>query len=49
MDEIVQDRGAFINAHDPDKSNLLSNCKYKIFKSLKNHWEKPYKNFLYIS
>ena len=39
MDAMAQDRDAFIEAHDPDKSDLLSNCKYKILESLKNHWK----------
>jgi transposase len=41
MDEIVKERDAFIESHDPDDpdSNLLSNVKFKILVSLKNHWK----------
>ncbi len=41
MNEMTQDRNAFIESHDPDNPNLtvLSNAKYKIMKSLKNHWD----------
>ena len=37
MNEMVQDRDAFIESHNPDESSLtvLSNAKYKILKSLK--------------
>ncbi len=40
MDEIAKERDAFISLHDPDAldSDLLSNVKYKILTSLKNHW-----------
>ena len=40
MDVIAKDRDAFIALHNPDDldSGLLSNVKYKIFTSLKNHW-----------
>ncbi|MDL1982645.1 MAG: IS66 family transposase [Deltaproteobacteria bacterium] len=41
MDAIAQERDAFIEAHNPDNpdSDLLSNVKYKILTSLRNHWE----------
>lgn len=41
MGKIVQERDAFIESYNPDDPNstLLSNTKYKILKSLKNHWE----------
>jgi len=41
MDKIVKERDAFIASHNPDDldSDLLSNVKYKILKSLKNHWK----------
>ena len=41
MDEMAQDRDAFMESHDPDDPNStpLSNAKYKILKSLKNHWD----------
>jgi transposase len=40
MDEIAKERDAFMTSHDPDAldSDLLSNVKYKILTSLKNHW-----------
>lgn len=36
MDEIIKKRDAFIESHNPDDldSDLLSNVKYKILKSL---------------
>ena len=41
MNEMAQNRDAFIASHNPDEPNstLLSNVKYKILKSLKNHWD----------
>lgn len=41
MDEMTQDRDAFIESHNPDEPGwtVLSNAKYKILKSLKNHWD----------
>ena len=41
MDVIAEERDAFIALHNPDNlnSDLLSNVKYKILTSLKNHWE----------
>jgi len=38
MDAMVEERDAFIDAHKPD-SNFLSEVKFKILTSLKNHWE----------
>lgn len=38
MDAMVEERDAFINAHKPD-SNFLSDVKFKILTSLKNHWD----------
>ena len=41
MNKMAQDRDAFIESHNPNEPNstLLSNAKYKILKSLKNHWD----------
>jgi len=41
MEKIVQERDTFIVSYNPDgpNSTLLSDTKYKILKSLKNHWE----------
>jgi len=41
MDGIVEERDAFIASHNPDDLDLdlLSNIKYKILTSLKNHWD----------
>lgn len=41
MDEIVQERDAFIESNNPDSPNstLLSRTKCKILESLKNHWD----------
>lgn len=41
MNEMVQDRDAFIESHNLDgpNSTLLSNAKCKILESLKNHWD----------
>ncbi len=41
MNEMAQDRDAFIESHNRDEHSLtvLSNAKYKILKSLKNHWD----------
>lgn len=38
MAAIAKERDAFIEAHNPD-SDLLSNVKYKILTSLRNHWD----------
>jgi transposase len=38
MDAMVEQRDAFIGQHKPD-SNLLSDVKFKILTSLKNHWD----------
>lgn len=38
MDAMVEERDAFIAAHKPD-SNFLSEVKFKILTSLKNHWD----------
>ena len=35
---MVEDRDAFIESHGPD-SDLLSDIKFKILTSLKDHWE----------
>ncbi len=41
MNVIAEERDVFIASHDPDDldSDLLSNVKYKILISLKNHWD----------
>ena len=39
MDAIAQERDVFIEAHNPDDSDLLSDVKYKILTSLQNHWK----------
>ena len=41
MDAIAEERDAFIMSHNPDDldSDLMSNVKYKILTSLKNHWD----------
>jgi transposase len=41
MNAIAKERDAFIRSHKPDdpKSDLLSNVKYKVLESLKNHWD----------
>jgi len=40
MDAMVEERDAFIEAHKPDSdSNILSDVKFKILTSLKNHWD----------
>ena len=39
MDAIAEERDVFIEAHNPDDSDLLSDVKYKILTSLQNHWE----------
>ena len=40
MDAMVKKRDAFIEAHKPDSdSNFLSDVKFKILTSLKNHWD----------
>jgi len=40
MDAMVEERDAFIDAHKPDSdSNFLSDVKFKILTSLKNHWD----------
>ncbi|MEA1971574.1 MAG: IS66 family transposase [Thermodesulfobacteriota bacterium] len=39
MDVIAEKRDAFIASNNPDDSDLLSNVKYKILISLKNHWD----------
>jgi|SaaInlV_200m_DNA_3_1039701.scaffolds.fasta_scaffold10524_2 transposase len=38
MAAIVEERDAFIEAHNPD-SDLLTHVKYKILTSLQNHWK----------
>jgi len=41
MDVMVEERNAFLEAYKPDDpdSNFLSNVKFKILTSLKNHWD----------
>jgi len=39
MDAIAEERDVFIEAHNPDDSDLLSDVKYKILTSLQNHWK----------
>jgi transposase len=40
MDAMVKKRDVFIEAHKPDShSNFLSDVKFKILTSLKNHWD----------
>ena len=39
MDAIAEKRDVFIEAHNPDDSDLLSDVKYKILTSLQNHWK----------
>lgn len=39
MDAIAEERDVFIGAHNTDDSDLLSDVKYKILTSLRNHWE----------
>jgi transposase len=41
MDAMVEERDAFLDTHKPDgpNSNFLSDVKFKILTSLKNHWE----------
>ena len=39
MDAIAKERDVFIEAHNPDDSDLLSDVKYKILTSLQNHWK----------
>ena len=40
MNAMVKKRDAFIEAHKPDSdSNILSDVKFKILTSLKNHWD----------
>ena len=39
MDAIAEKRDVFIEAHNPDDSDLLSDVKYKILTSLENHWK----------
>jgi transposase len=39
MAAIAKERDVFIEAHNPDDSDLLSNVKFKILTSLQNHWE----------
>jgi transposase len=39
MDAIAERRDVFIEAHNPDDSDLLSDVKYKILTSLQNHWK----------
>jgi transposase len=39
MDALAEERDVFIEAHNPDDSDLLSDVKYKILTSLQNHWK----------
>ncbi len=39
MAAIAKERDVFIEVHNPDDSDLLSNVKYKIVTSMQNHWK----------
>jgi transposase len=39
MAAIAKERDVFIEAHNPDDSDMLSNVKYKIVTSMQNHWK----------